>query len=465
MGLLTQFRSFNYPSRVLMINQFGVNIGSFMLMPYLVGYLTGPLGLPTWTVGLLMGVRTLSNQGMFLVGGTWADRLGYKPPIAAGCLLQTVAYTMLAVAHSLPMLVIAAAGTGIAGALFTPAVRAYLAADSGDRGVEAFALYSVFYQSGALLGPLVGFALLTMNFRIVVLGAAGVFAALTVAQLLALPHHRADPRELGPQLGIVKRSILQDWRMIVSNRSFVWFAACMTGRYLLTFQIYLALPIQASALAPHQQSLLVAAMFAVSGLLSVVGQQHITRWLASRWGAQRSLFVGAVVMAASFVPLALVPTAHELGTAAAVAALLMSTLLLSIASTVMFPFEMRAVVVLSGERLVATHYGFYSTIIGLGVLVGNLGIGSLMSAARRFNAHELPWTVMVLVGMVAAFGLRRLNHRTRGSIAQTAPLRQKSSRYLQRELSIAASADGGGSQAPQRSEWAGQSRTTVTTGR
>ncbi|OOK83364.1 conserved integral membrane transport domain protein [Mycobacterium kansasii] len=58
----------------------------------------------------------------------------------------------------------------------------------------------------------------------------------------------------------------------------------MTGRYLLTFQIYLALPIQASALAPHQQSLLVAAMFAVSGLLSVVGQQHITRWLASRWG-------------------------------------------------------------------------------------------------------------------------------------------------------------------------------------
>ncbi|VBA49601.1 MFS transporter [Mycobacterium pseudokansasii] len=437
MGLLTQFRSFNYPSRVLMINHFGINIGSFMLMPYLAGYLTGPLGLPTWAVGLLMGVRTLSNQGMFLVGGTWADRLGYKPPIAAGCLLQTVAYTMLAVAHSLPMLVIAAAGTGIAGALFTPAVRAYLAVDSGDRGVEAFALYSVFYQAGVLLGPLVGLALLTMNFRIVVLGAAGVFAALTVAQLLALPHHRADPPQLapelgpqssprsGPQSGNVKPSILQDWRMIVSNRSFLWFAACMTGRYLLTFQIYLALPIQASALAPHQQSLLVAAMFAVSGLLSIVGQQHITRWLASRWEPGRSLLVGAVVMAASFVPLALVPTAHELGTAAAVAALLMSTLLLSIASTVMFPFEMRAVVQLSGERLVATHYGFYSTIIGFGVLVGNLGIGSLMSSARRWNAHELPWIVMVLVGMVAAYGLRRLDSRARESISPSVPLRQK----------------------------------------
>ncbi|ORB86477.1 MFS transporter [Mycobacterium kansasii] len=405
MGLLTQFRSFNYPSRVLMINHFGINIGSFMLMPYLAGYLTGTLGLPTWALGLLMGVRSLSNQGMFFVGGTFADRVGYKPPIAAGCLIQTCAYAVLAIAHSLPILMLAAAATGIAGALFTPAVRAYLAVDSGDRRVEAFAVFNVFYQAGVLLGPLVGLVLLTMNFRAVVLGAAGVFATLTVVQLLALPDHVADPHQSSTSRG----SILQDWRSVVRNRSFLWFAACMTGRYLLTFQIYLALPIQASTLAPHQQSLLVAAMFAVSGLLSITGQLRITRWLASRWEPGRSLFVGAVVMAASFVPLAIVPNAQVLGTAAAVTALLTSTFLLSIASTVMFPFEMRAVVSLSGERLVATHYGFYSTLIGLGVLVGNLGVGSLMGAAHHVNADELPWAVLILIGALAAFGLCRLD--------------------------------------------------------
>ncbi len=45
MTLLSAFRSFGWPSRMLMINQFGINLGFFyMLMPYLAGYLAGPLG-------------------------------------------------------------------------------------------------------------------------------------------------------------------------------------------------------------------------------------------------------------------------------------------------------------------------------------------------------------------------------------------------------------------------------------
>lgn len=43
---------------------------------------------------------------------------------------------------------------------------------------------------------------------------------------------------------------------------------------------------------------------------------------------------------------------------------------------------------LSGEELVATHYGFYSTIVGVGTLVGNLAIGALMSTAHRLNVDE-----------------------------------------------------------------------------
>ena len=145
MGVLTQFRSFGWPSRLLMINQFGINLGFYMLMPYLAGYLAGPLGLAAWAVGLVLGVRNFSQQGMFIVGGTLADRLGYKPLIVAGCLLRTAGFGLLVFAHSLPAMLIASAATGFAGALFNPAVRAYLAADSGDRRVEAFALFNVFY--------------------------------------------------------------------------------------------------------------------------------------------------------------------------------------------------------------------------------------------------------------------------------------------------------------------------------
>ncbi len=133
MTLLSGFGSFGWPSRMLMINQFGINLGFYMLMPYLAGYLAGPLGLAAWAIGLVLGVRNFSQQGMFIIGGTLADRLGFKPLIVSGCVLRTAGFGLLVFADSLPAVLVASAATGFAGALFNPAVRAYLAADAGPR--------------------------------------------------------------------------------------------------------------------------------------------------------------------------------------------------------------------------------------------------------------------------------------------------------------------------------------------
>lgn len=404
MGVVRQFGSFGWPSRLLMVNQFGINLGFYMLMPYLAGYLAGPLGLAAWAVGLVLGVRNFSQQGMFIIGGTLADRLGYKPLIVAGCLLRTAGFGLLIFAHSLPAVLIASAATGFAGALFNPAVRAYLAADSQERRVEAFAMFNMFYQAGILAGPLAGLALMVVDFRIAAAVAAAVFAVLTVAQLFALPQHSADPVA-------EKTAILDDWRIVVANRSFLWFAAAMIGSYVLSFQVYLALPLHAAALAPQHESLLVAAVFVVSGLVAVGGQLRITRWFAARWGAGRSLMIGMLILSASFVPLLVVPHGGRFGAIAAIVALLMAAGLLAVGSAAVFPFEMDTVVSLAGNRLVATHYGFYNTIVGVGILAGNLATGALLQAARDAGADELLWGGLALVGLVAALALHRLDRR------------------------------------------------------
>ncbi|VAZ70404.1 hypothetical protein LAUMK4_05606 [Mycobacterium persicum] len=72
MGIVAQFRSFNHPSRVLMVNQFAINVGFYMLMPYLAGYLAGPLGLAAWAVGLVLGVRNFApSRACFSWEGRW----------------------------------------------------------------------------------------------------------------------------------------------------------------------------------------------------------------------------------------------------------------------------------------------------------------------------------------------------------------------------------------------------------
>ncbi|WP_460700362.1 MFS transporter [Nocardia thraciensis] len=385
-----------------MVNQFGINLGFYMLMPYLAGYLSGPLGLAAWAVGLVLGVRNFSQQGMFLVGGTLADRLGYKPLIVAGCLLRTAGFGLLIFATSLPGLLIASAATGFAGALFNPAVRAYLAADAGERRVEAFAMFNIFYQAGILAGPLVGLALLAWDFRMAAAVAAVVFAVLTVAQLFALPERRAAASG-------EHTSVLADWRTVVSNRRFVAFAIAMIGSYVLSFQVYLALPLQAEHLAPAHAQALTSAVFVVSGVVAVAGQLRITAWFRKRWGTGRGLVVGMGTLAAAFLPLVLVSGPQRLGTAGAVAALLVSAAVLAVGTAAVFPFEMDTVVSLSDGRLVATHYGFYNTVVGVGILAGNLATGAVVGAARDAGADWAVWAGLMAVGAVAAAALYRLD--------------------------------------------------------
>ncbi|MCV7281409.1 MFS transporter [Mycolicibacterium flavescens] len=406
MTLLSGFRSFGWPSRMLMINQFGINLGFYMLMPYLAGYLAGPLGLAAWAIGLVLGVRNFSQQGMFIIGGTLADRLGFKPLIVSGCVLRTAGFGLLVVADSLPAVLVASAATGFAGALFNPAVRAYLAADAGPRRLEAFALFNVFYQAGILAGPLVGLALMFVDFKMTAAAAALVFAALTVAQMFALPQRTVTP----PQ---EKTSILQDWRAVAANRSFLLFAVAMIGSYVLSFQVYLAMPLQARSLFPHSDSVVTAMIFVVSGVVAVIGQMRITRWFARRWGSGRSLAIGMLIVAVSFVPLIVFPDDERAGRIAAATALLIATAVLAVGSAAVFPFEMDTVVSLADDRLVGTHYGFYNTIVGVGILVGNLATGSLMQLAKEVGKPELLWVLLTVIGLLSAVTLYRLDLRGR----------------------------------------------------
>ncbi|WP_330232572.1 MFS transporter [Nocardia sp. NBC_00508] len=397
--LLTTYRGFNRPSRMLMINQFAINTGFYMLMPYLAGYLAGPLGLAGWAVGLVLGVRNFAQQGMFLLGGTLADRLGYKPLIVAGCLLRTGGFALLTIANSLPALLIAAAATGFAGALFNPAVRAYLAVDSQPRRVEAFAVFNVFYQAGILFGPIVGLALMAVDFRATATGAAVVFGALTLAQLRALPQHTAEPKTA---------TVLDDWRVVLANRPFLLFAAAMISSSVLAFQVYLALPVHAARIVgADSATALMTAVFVLSGVIAIAGQLRITRWFGQRWGRVDSLARGMAILASAFLPLLSVP-GIGLGVWPAVGALLLTAAVLGVGAAAVFPFEMDTVVALSGNRLVATHYGVYNTIVGIGILIGNLGIGTLLDATRDAGMSALAWAALAAVGLIAAAGLFRL---------------------------------------------------------
>ena len=174
------------------------------------------------------------------------------------------------------MVLIASAATGFAGALFNPAVRAYLAADAGQRQVEAFAVFNIFYQAGILVGPLVGLAFMAVD-RLTAAAAARCSALLTIAQLFALPQHDADPDE--------RRRCCRTGATCWLTAPFLLFAVAMIGSYVLSFQVYLALPLRRP---PRTTACLDADRGYVRGVGRGGGERavRITRWFSQRWGAQ-----------------------------------------------------------------------------------------------------------------------------------------------------------------------------------
>ncbi|MFI9248552.1 MDR family MFS transporter [Streptomyces sp. NPDC053069] len=399
-SLAAQFRSFNGCLRFLMVQQFTINTAFYMLMPYLAVHLADGLGLAAWSVGLVLGVRNFTQQGMFLLGGTLADRLGHKPVIMTGCVLRTVGFGLLGCVGSLPALVVASAATGFAGALFNPAVRACLAEEAGERRVEAFAAFNVFYQAGMFVGPLVGLALLAADFRFICSVAAMLFLALTLVQVRLLPA-RQGASQAEPD------GVPANWRTVVANRPFLLFSLAMIGSYVLSFQVYLALPLQAHRAAPDGGDAVTTALFAVSAAVSVAGQLKITAWAEAHWSSQRALVYGIALMGAAFLPLLLGTTpvtrdSSPLTWAAALTPLLAAVTVLGLGTALVYPFEMDTVVSLAGGRLVATHYGLYNTVAGLGITLGNLATGAVWDAADRLGLPELTWWALATTGGICA---------------------------------------------------------------
>ena len=107
--------------------------------------------------------------------------------------------------------------TGLAGALFGPALRAYLAAASSGRRAEVFALANLAGQIDTLLGPPVGVVRLAFSFRLVCVAAGVIFLGLMLLQFRYLPR-RAD------LLAETPRPVLRDWSEVLANRGFVRFA-------------------------------------------------------------------------------------------------------------------------------------------------------------------------------------------------------------------------------------------------
>ncbi|WP_329008557.1 MFS transporter [Micromonospora rifamycinica] len=400
MNTWTTLHGFPLPIRLLVVNQFGVNVGFYLLLPYLAGYLADDVGLSAAAIGLVLGVRNLSQQGLFLLGGSAADRLGARGVIIAGCALRAVGFGLFALGTALPVLLAASVLSGLAGALFNPAVRSYVAQAAADRRAEAFALFTVFASAGALLGPLLGSALLLVDFRAAALTAAALFAALTVAQAVWLPAPPATTREA---------TVWQDWRTGLTDRRFLAFSVALAGMFALQTQLYLILPVQAEHLTGHPAA--VAVLFVVSTTVTLTLQLPLTRRLRRRRNRGASITAGMAVMGAGFLlPLLRVPSPSPV---LRLVPVLAAAVLLTLGVMIAQPFVLELIPAFAGPHLTGTYFGLFYLVSGVLAAGCTAAVGATVGTATGTGVPPAAWLLTAAVGTASAGAvwLLRLDRR------------------------------------------------------
>ncbi|WP_373676146.1 MFS transporter [Streptomyces sp. wa1063] len=390
-------------------------MGFYAVLPYLATHLGSGLGMAGWLVGLVLGLRTFSQQGLFVVGGALTDRYGPRPVVLAGCALRITGFGWLAVAGSTATVIAAVLLIGFAAALFSPAVESEAAReavrherDTGTPRAHVLALFSAAGQAGAFIGPLLGSLLLLLGggFRAACLAGAVVFVGVLAGHARLMP--RADPvrkrerepeteRERGggraPASDAVTRTAQRErasWRAVFTNRPFLLLCLAYSG-YLVSYnQLYLSLPAEVERATGSGAAL--GWLFALSSLLVVVAQVPLTRFSAHRIAPRTALVTGLAVVAAGFAAVPLTPAGP--GGLLPGAALVV---LLTLGQMLLVPAARGLVPDLVEDRQLGLATGALSSVSGIAVLAGSAATGALLDAPAPVR-----WAVLAAVPLAGA---------------------------------------------------------------
>ncbi|MFJ6431880.1 MFS transporter [Streptomyces sp. NPDC091416] len=376
--------------RLLTTTQFAFNTGFYAVLPYLATHLGTGLGMTGWLIGLVLGLRTFSQQGLFVIGGALTDRYGPRPVVLAGCALRIAGFGWLAFAASTATVIGAVLLTGFAAALFSPAVESETAREAvrheqrtGTPRAHVLAGFSAAGQAGAFLGPLLGSLILLLDggFRAACLAGVVVFAAVLAGHARLMPHR--DPvTRTGAHRGAVRR--------VLARRPFLLLCLAYSSYLVAYNQLYLSLPAEVQRTTGSQAAL--GWFFALSSLLVVLAQLPLTRWSARRLAPRTALVAGLVTVAAGFAAVPLTPAgpAGLLPPATLVVLLTLGQMLLVPAARGLVPD-------LVDDRHLGLATGALSSVSGLAVLGGSAATGALLDAPAPVR-----WAVLAAVPLAGA---------------------------------------------------------------
>jgi len=289
---------------VVYIDMLGIGL-AFPVLPRLIEqFQGGDVSLASYTVGGLASVYSIAQFLFAPLVGTLSDRYGRRPVILLALAGMGANYFLIAFAPTLWLFALGRMIAGAFGATFTVA-GAYLAdVTPPEKRAQSFGLIGAAFGFGFITGPALGGVLGDLDLRLPFLVAAGLsladfaFAYFALPESLAPENRKAvNPRHANPfgalrevgryssVLGLMAIFVLATFANRVAEMTWVLFTA-----YKFHW-------------GTRETGLSLAAV----GVMFVIGQGGLVRFVVPRLGERRAILLGLAVSVVTVTLYGVVP--------------------------------------------------------------------------------------------------------------------------------------------------------------
>jgi len=361
-------------------------------------YLTESLHLSETQAGSLIGIFGFVVWFLPVLGGTLADRFGFRRTLAAAYLILTVGYFLLGSLSSsflaplreavplywfvLIILMIPALGPGIV----KPIVAGTTArASKPDMRSLGFSIYYTIVNIGGMLGPIMAYRVRTT------LGVENVFrvsALFTLAMFVVTLLFFQEPARDEKQVPQSVAQSLKNMLLVFTNVRFMTFLIIFSGFYVVFWQQYVALPLFLRQVNPSANADLLLSVDPATVVLFT----FLVNMIIRKVPAFTAIVAGVLISSLSWLVLTV---------SGSTVAVILTLFILALGELTLSPKYYDYVSRLAPEGQQGLFMGFSFLPVAVGDLVGSpLGGWLVEKYVRLENRPGQMWFVVTGVGLL-----------------------------------------------------------------
>ena len=365
---------------ILLFFTFFMVVGFDMIMPLVIGHYVNNVGLTATAVSVALAIRQFSQQGLAMIGGALADLFHVKTLISVGVFLRVLGFLTLAFSSAYGMLIAAMILIGLGGVLFEmPYQSAIAMLTTNDNRPKYYSLNNTITGIASAIGPLLGVALLRLDFKVVCFGAASCFMINFVLSRVAMPPIMRQAKSY---------AVMPAVKRIAKDRPYQIFVLLMMVFWLGASQIDITYPLRVQEIYGSADG--VGIMYTVYAVVMAVLQYPLVALASKRFSSRAAVVIGTGIITAALIA---TPFAADVKSFMAIVACYAVGMILA------RPNQQNIAVSMADTRALGMYLGVNSTAFAIGKGFGTIIGGASFDMAKKYTLENAPWYLYgVLVG-------------------------------------------------------------------